>query len=342
MPSEWTPHDATWLVWPRAGRSSPKAAAIPWVYADIVRHLVAGETVRILVNDRAHEASARRALALADVSLENVDLRRCPVDSPCTRDAGPLFVVQDGQKAVARFRFDGWATDAGSRNDARVPERAARMLGAPILPVVHAGRAVVLEGGAFDVNGRGSVLVTEQCLLDPDVQVRNPGLGREEYEAVLGHALGAPNAIWLGRGIAGDAAHGHVDQVARFVGPRTVVLCRETNGDDPNHRALEENRERLESARLEDGSRPAVVFMPMPAPVTFRGQRLPASYANFYVSNVAVLVPTFNDPNDRVALGILAGLFRGTPVVGIHALDLISGFGTVHSVTQQEPALAHA
>ncbi len=343
MPSEWTPHDATWLAWPHGARSWPgKSGAIPWVYAEIVRNLVAGETVRILVNDEAHEASARRVLARAGVDLENVELRRCRTDRVCTRDAGPIFVVRDGEKAIARFRFNAWAKQPGFRNDARIPERAAKMVGASLLPVVHAGREVVLEGGAFDVNGRGTVLVTEECLLDPEVQVRNPGFGRAEYEAVLRDVLGAPNVIWLGRGIAGDEAHGHVDNLARFVGPRTIVLCRETNGSDPNHRPLEENRERLESARLEDGSRPVVAFLPMPAPVVFRGRRLPASYANFYVSNVAVLVPTFDDPSDRVALGVLAGLFYGTPVVGIHALDLVSGPGTLHCVSQQEPRPARA
>ncbi len=343
MPSERTPHEATWLAWPHGVRSWPgKAGAIPWVHAEIVRHLVAGETVRILVSDEAHEASARRVLARADVGLEGVEFRRCRTDRGCTRDAGPVFVVRDGGNAIARFRFNAWARDEAWRNDARIPERAAKIAGVPLLPAVHAGREVVLEGGAFDVNGRGTALVTEECLLDHEVQVRNPGFGRAEYEAVLGSALGAPNAIWLGKGIAGDHTHGHVDNIARFVGPKTVVLCRETDGSDPNHRLLEENRERLESARLEDGSRPEVVFLPMPAPVVFRGRRLPASYASFYISNVAVLVPTFDDPNDRIALGILAGFFYGTPVVGIHALDLLSGIGAVHSVTQQEPQLARA
>jgi agmatine deiminase len=343
IPSEWTPHDATWLAWPHGARSWPgKSGAIPWVYAEIVRNLVAGETVRILVNDAAHEAGARRVLARAGVDLEDVELRRCRTDRVCTRDAGPIFVIRGGEKAIARFRFNAWAKYSGWRNDARIPERAAKMIGAPLLPVVHAGREVVLEGGAFDVNGRGTVLATEECLLDPEVQVRNPGFGRAHYEAVFRDALGAPNAVWLGKGIAGDDTHGHVDAVARFVGPRTIVLCREIDGSDPNHRPLEENRERLESARLEDGSRPQVAFLPMPAPVAFRGRRLPASYASFYVSNVAVLVPTFDDPNDRIALGVLAGLFHATPIIGIHALDLVSGIGTLHCVSQQEPRSARA
>ncbi|MCA1581451.1 MAG: agmatine deiminase family protein, partial [Acidobacteria bacterium] len=197
-------------------------------------------------------------------------------------------------------------------------------------------REVVLEGGAIEVNGRGTLISTEECLLDPAVQVRNPGLDREGYERIFRDTLGVRHVIWLGRGIAGDDTHGHVDDLCRFTGPRTLVLCREENPADENHPALEENRERLEGARLEDGSRPEVVFLPMPAPVVFDGRRLPASYANFYISDAAVLVPTFNDPNDRIAQGILAELFD-RPVVGIHAVDLVWGLGTIHCLTRQQP-----
>src|SRR5436190_531669 len=211
----------------------------------------------------------------------------------------------------------------------------------PLLPARagRGGRDVVLEGGSIDVNGRGSLLTTEECLLDPAVQVRNPGLSRSELEAVLRDYVGATNVLWLGKGIAGDDTHGHVDDVCRFVNPGTVVLCRESDPQDANYRPLAENRERLEGMRLEDGSKIAVVDLPMPAPLHFEGQRLPASYANFYSANAAVLVPTFNDPNDRVALGILAELIRDRPVVGVHAVDLVWGLGTIHCLTQQEPAL---
>jgi agmatine deiminase len=201
----------------------------------------------------------------------------------------------------------------------------------------HAGRQVVLEGGAIEVNGRGTLITTEECLLDPGVQVRNPGFSRRDYEAVFLEHLGAGNALWLGRGIAGDDTHGHVDDLCRFVGPRTVVVCEEADAADANHAALAENRGRLARARLEDGSRLEIVGLPMPRPLVFDGQRLPASYANFYVANAAVLVPTFNDPMDRVALGILADLFRDRPVVGIHAVDLVWGLGTIHCLTQQVP-----
>ena len=341
MPAEWGPHDATWLAWPHNVRDWPgKFAPIPWVYAEIVRNVAGGETVRLLVQDAVHEAKARRVLGRAGVDRSRVELRRVRTNRGWTRDTGPIFVRADGRKAIARFRFNAWAKYPDWKDDAKLPERAAKALGVPLLPVERHGRPVVLEGGGIDVNGEGTILTTEECLLDPRVQVRNPGFSRGDYEAVFADVLGAPNAIWLGRGIAGDDTHGHVDDLARFVSPRTIVLCREARADDANYRPLEENRERLESARLQDGSRPEVVFLPMPSPVVFDGVRLPASYANFYVANAAVLVPTFSDANDRVALGILAELFPDRPVVGIHALDLVWGLGTLHCLSQQEPRLA--
>lgn len=344
MPAEWAPHDATWLAWPHNVRDWPgRFAPIPWVYAEIVRHVSRGERVHLSVLDAAHERKVRALLGRAGVPLGPVEFHRFPTDRIWSRDHGPIFVTRGGPrgaKAIAGFRFNAWAKYPDHRRDARLAGRAARALKVPLLPVVHGGREVVLEGGAIDVNGRGSILTTEECLLDPAVQVRNPGFGRADYEQVFRDVLGARHAIWLGRGIAGDDTHGHVDDLARFTDARTIVLCREEDPSDPNHAPLEENRERLEGARLEDGSRPEVVSLPMPSPIVFDGQRLPASYANFYVCNAAVLVPTFNDPRDRVALGILGELFRDRPVVGIHALDLVWGLGTLHCLSQQEPAVA--
>jgi agmatine deiminase len=342
MPAEWARHDATWLAWPHNVRDWPgRFAPIPWVYAEIVRQVARGELVRLSVLDAAHEQRVRALLGRAGVPLDSVELRRFPTDRIWCRDHGPIWVVRGGDhaaKAIARFKFNAWAKYPDWKKDVKIPERAARALRVPLLPALHAGREVVLEGGAIDVNGRGSLLTTEECLLDPTVQVRNPGFGRDDYQQVFAGMLGARNTIWLGKGIAGDDTHGHVDDLARFVDARTIVLCREEDPRDPNHAILEENRERLEGARLEDGSRPEVAYLPMPAPVVFDGQRLPASYANFYVCNAAVLVPTFNDPRDRVALGLLAELFRDRPVVGIHALDLVWGLGTLHCLSQQEPA----
>ena len=339
MPAEWEPHAATWIGWPHNRTDWPgKFAPIPWVYGEIVRALSPDERVRILVNTATHQAAARRVLQKVGVDLERVDFLRFPTNRGWTRDFGPIFVQRGATKAIARFHFNAWAKYPDWKKDDRIPDLAARHLAVePVEPRVN-GRPLILEGGSIDVNGHGTLLTTEECLLDPTVQTRNPGLSRADLEAVLEDALGATNVIWLGKGIAGDDTHGHVDDLCRFVGPRTVVLCRERDPADENYRALEENRERLEGARLEDDSKLEVASLPMPAPLRFAGQRLPASYANFYVANAAVLVPTFNDPADRIALGVLAELIPDRPVVGIHAGDLVWGLGTLHCLTQQEPA----
>ena len=341
-PAEWEPHEATWIGWPSNRTDWPgKFAPIPWVYGEIVRKLTPGELVRILVNSKVHEAGARRVLTRAGVDLTCAEFFSFPTNRGWTRDSGPIYLRRSKPRpevAIVRFRFNGWARYPDWRKDDAVPECVARALGCRLFRAEVAGRGLVLEGGSIDVNGRGTLLTTEECLLDPVTQVRNPGLGRVEVEARLRDFLGATNILWLGRGIAGDDTHGHVDDLCRFVGPRTVVLCHEKNAHDPNYRPLEENRERLESMRLEDGSKIDVVSIPMPAPLYFDGQRLPASYANFYISNAAVLVPTFNDPNDRIALGALAELIRDRPVVGIHAVDLVWGLGTLHCLTHEQPA----
>jgi agmatine deiminase len=341
MPAEWEPHHATWIGWPHNATDWPgKIAAIPFVYGEIVRGILPGEVVRILVNSPQHERAARQLLKRVGVALEQIEFFRFPTNRGWTRDFGPVFVRRAGpppEIAIARFRFNGWAKYRNWAKDDRVPERAAKQLKLNLLPVRVGKRDLVLEGGSIDVNGRGTLLTTEECLLDPAIQVRNPGLSRADLETALRNSLGATNILWLGRGIAADDTHGHVDDVCRFVDPHTVVLCRETNPDDANYRPLQDNRERLEGMRLQDGTKIEVVDLPMPAPVYFDGQRLPASYANFYIANAAVLVPTFNDPNDRVALGILAELFSDRPVIGIHAVDLVWGLGTIHCLTQQEP-----
>ena len=343
MPAEWEPHHATWIGWPHnAGDWPGKFAPIPWVYGEIVRKLVPGEVVRILVNSAAHERQARRVLERVGVDSARIEFFRLPTNRGWTRDYGPLFVRRERPRpevAIARFRFNAWAKYPDWKRDDQVPERVAKRLGLRLLRARAGDRDVVLEGGSIDVNGRGTLLTTEQCLLDPAVQVRNPGLSRVELERVLRDHLGVTNVLWLSRGIAGDDTHGHVDDLCRFVEARTVVLCSETNSRDANYRALQENRERLEGMRLEDGAKIEVVPLPMPAPLYFEGQRLPASYANFYIANGAVVVPTFNDPNDRVALGLLGELIADRPVVGIHAVDLVWGLGTLHCLTQQEPAL---
>jgi len=344
MPAEWEPHHATWIGWPHKASDWPgKIGPIPWVYGEIVRKLTPGEIVRILVTGVPHERQARRVLERAGVDLACVQFFRIPTDRGWTRDFGPLFVRRTPPRpelAVARFRFTGWAKYPDWKKDDQVAERVAKRLGLRVFRARAGERDVVLEGGSIDVNGRGTLLTTEECLLDSEVQVRNPGLSRAELEWALRDYLGVTNVLWLAKGIAGDDTHGHVDDLCRFIDPRTVVLCNEADSRDVNYRALQENRERLEGMRLEDGSKIEVVALPLPAPLYFDGQRLPASYANFYIANGAVLVPTFNDPNDRTALGLLAELFSDRPVVGIHAVDLVWGLGTLHCLTQQEPAVS--
>jgi agmatine deiminase len=262
---------------------------------------------------------------------------RFPTNRGWTRDFGPIFVRRGGKLSIARFHFNAWAKYKDWKKDDQIPVRAARRFKLPVVEPKVNGAPVVLEGGSIDVNGRGSLLTTEECLLHPTVQARNPLLHRAQIEGVLRDTLGATHVLWLGRGIEGDDTHGHVDDLCRFVGPSRVVLCTENNRNDPNYLHLAENRERLQGMRAEDGSQIEVVDLPMPAPLVFDGVRLPASYANFYVANAAVLVPTFNDPQDRVALGILADCFPDRLVTGINAVDLVWGLGTLHCLTQQEP-----
>lgn len=339
MPAEWEPHEATWIAWPHNRDDWPgKFAPIPWVYGEVVRHLARGERVRILVGDARLEARARRVLERVGVDFDRVDFRRVPTDRVWTRDSGAIFVRDErGRRLATTWRFNAWAKYPDWKRDARVPQEMARLAGVPTFRPEANGRPVVLEGGAIDVDGEGTLLATEECLLSP-VQERNPGMDRAGYERIFREAFGVTKVIWLGRGIVGDDTHGHVDDLCRFVGPGTVVLAVEENPADENYAILRENRERLEGARDAAGRRLEVVPLPMPSPLAFDGRRLPASYANFYVANDRVLVPTFNDAKDRFALGVLAELFPGREVVGIHAVDLVWGLGTLHCMTQQEPA----
>lgn len=343
MPAEWERHEATWLGWPHNATDWPgKIVAIDWVYGEIVRKIAPGEMVRILVNSRRHQARASAILGRAGVNPAQTQFFPFPTNRGWTRDFGPIFVRRQKPRpevAIVRFRFNAWARYPDWKKDDAIAERAARALKCRLFRAKFRGRDVVLEGGAIDTNGRGTLLTTEECLLDQKTQPRNPGIRRADIEAIFRARLGVKNILWLGRGIAGDDTHGHVDDFCRFVGPRTVVLCRENNPRDANYSRLEENRERLQGMRLENGRKIEVVPLPMPAPLFLEGQRLPASYANFYISNTAVLVPTFNDPNDRRALGALGELFPDRTVVGIHSVDLVWGLGTLHCLTQQQPSL---
>lgn len=345
MPAEWEPHAATWLAWPHNRRDWPgKMAPVAWAFAEFTRRIAVGEAVHIIVTDPAHEQRARRLLQRAHAPLDAVRFFHWPTDRGWTRDFGPIFLHRANphpggdELAIVDNHFNGWAKYPNHHLDARIARRAADDLGLDAFPAaLPDGRPFTFEGGAVELNGCGTLITTEECLLDQQIQVRNPGADRAATETALQAALGVTEIIWLGRGITGDDTHGHVDDFCRFVGPQTVVLAREPNAADPNHAILAENRDRLASLRLRDGARLDIIDLPMPEPLLFEGMRLPASYANFYIANAAVLVPTFNDPNDRRALGILAEVFTDRPVIGIHAVDLVWGLGTLHCLSQQQP-----
>ena len=361
MPAEWEPHAATWLAWPHYRDDWPgKFEPIPWVYAEIIRNLARHERVELIVNDAASEKRARRILERAQALSDNVGFHRWPSNRVWTRDSGCTFVSGDpagsnpnhvgtaapgrpaGSKTrqllAVKWRFNAWAKYSNWQHDEKIGSRMAKAAGARELRPVFAKHRVVLEGGSIDVNGQGTLLTTEECLLSK-VQQRNPAMSRADYEKMFAEYLGIKSVIWLGAGIAGDDTHGHVDDLTRFVAPDTVVTVVESDPNDPNYEPLRENIRRLRTATDQDGKPLAIIELPMPAPVNFEGRRLPASYGNFYIANGVVLVPVFNDPNDRFALDILADLFPDRDVVGIYSGDLIWGFGAMHCMTQQQPVV---
>ena len=338
MPAEWTRHAGTWIAWPHnVGDWPGKFQAIPWVYADIVRHLSAVEDVNILVNDASTEKRARGVLTRSGVALGRVHFHQWPTNRGWMRDSGPIFVKNaQGETAITNWKFNAWAKYNDWQLDNQVPDHVAGLLSLPEWKPEVGEHRMVLEGGSIDTNGAGVLLTTEECLLS-EVQQRNPGLGREDLERVFRDYLGIEQVIWLNRGIAGDDTHGHVDDITRFVGENRIVTAVEANRDDENCEPLQENLDRLKSARNLGAAAFEIVELPMPAPVVFEGRRLPASYGNFYIANDLVLVPTFNDPNDRKALSVLAEVFPGRTVTGIHCGDLIWGLGALHCMTQQQP-----
>ena len=342
MPAEWHPHAATWIAWPHNATDWPgKFAAIPWVYADIVRHLSRVEDVHILVNDAAAAKRADGILKRSGAKISRVYFHQWPTDRVWMRDSGPIFVKNDNSIAITNWQFNAWAKYDNWQLDDQVPDHVAKELRLrqwqPHIPLESgADRRVVLEGGSIDVNGAGTLITTEECLLST-VQQRNPGISRGQLEKVFHDYLGIDQVLWMNRGIAGDDTHGHVDDITRFVSENTIVTVTEPNREDDNHFPLAENLDRLKSARNLKGEPFNIVELPMPSPVVFEGQRLPASYGNFYIANNLVLVPTFNDANDRVALSILADLFPTREVIGIHCGDLIWGLGALHCMTQQQP-----
>jgi len=341
FPPEWSRHDATWIAWPHHEPDWPgKLGPIPWVYAEIVRVLVQYERVEILCHDETVKADCEEQLRAHSVG-PNVGLHLVPTDRVWLRDSAPTFVQDEaGRVHLMNWAFNAWAKYPNFARDAEVGRAIEQIIHVPRLEPTRpddASRRLVLEGGGIETDGEGTLLVTEEWLLS-DVQVRNLGLDRNDYERAFRDYLGIRETIWLGEGCVGDDTHGHVDDIARFVAPGVIVLAYEDDpADDENHRRSVDNMRRLELAGAADGAF-KVVKIPFPRPVTMNGERLPASYANFYIANGVVIVPTFNDRNDRVALDALAELMPDRHVVGIHAVDLVWGFGTLHCLTQQQPS----
>ncbi len=362
MPAEWEAHAATWLAWPHyhgdwPGRFEP----IPWVYAEIIRNLARHERVELIVNDAVAERRVRKLLSRGNVNISNIRFRRWPTNRVWLRDSGCIFVTPappgsarpdssfdsdqgrleplsvHNHQVATKFRFNAWAKYSNWRDDEKIGSLMAQTAYADEIRPLHRGTRVVLEGGSIDVNGRGTLLTTEECLLSK-VQQRNPGMSRKDYEKIFADYLGAPNVIWLGKGICGDDTHGHVDDLTRFVSADTVVTMVESNRKDVNYKPLRENLRCLQGARDQAGKPLNIVELPMPAPVLFEKRRLPASYANFYIANGVVLAPVFNDANDRVALNTLSSLFSTREVIPIYSGDLVWGLGTMHCMTQQQPA----
>jgi agmatine deiminase len=352
MPAEWEPHTSTWLAWPHYRSDWPgKFDPIPWVYAEIIRHLGRHERIDLIVNNRTSENQARKVLMKANALSENVVFHRWPTNRVWTRDSGCTFVASNAgvgtpgrpvdrsstaNLSAIKWRFNAWAKYPNYQHDEKIGSRMAEAAGVQEIRAVHGKSRVVLEGGSIDVNGQGTLLTTEECLLSK-TQQRNPAMSRRDYEKLFASYLGIKKVIWLSSGVAGDDTHGHVDDITRFVSPDTVVTTVESDPNDVNYEPLRENIRRLRAATDQNGKPLAIIELPMPAPVVFEGRRLPASYANFYIANGIVMVPVFNDPNDRFALDILTDLFPDREIVGIYSGDLIWGYGALHCMTQQQP-----
>ena len=335
MPAEWEPHAATWLAWPHKEESWPgNFVPIPGVWVEMVRALAPHEHVNILVDDDAAAATARRLLHAAQVSADAVTLHVIPTNDAWARDHGPTFITRpaDGRTELAAIDwiYNAWGGKYPPWDlDDVVPQKIAELLGLRLF-----APGIVLEGGSIDVNGRGTLLTTEACLLNPN---RNKHLTRAQIEQYLTDYLGVRHILWLGDGIAGDDTDGHIDDLTRFVDPTTVVTVLEGNPCDENYDRLQANYERLQHMTDQDGRALRVLTLPMPAAVYYDGQRLPASYANFYIANGVVLVPVFDDPHDAVALQALQDVFPRRRIVGIQARELVWGLGAFHCVTQQQP-----
>ncbi|MFT5251778.1 MAG: agmatine deiminase [Flavobacteriales bacterium] len=339
FPAEWEKQQGILLCFPHNGNDWPgKYEAIQWAFVEFIKKVSLYETVFLVVADEKLKEKVSDMLERAKVDLKMVSFIIQKTNRSWMRDSGPIVIYNGKEREALNFNFNGWAKYKNYQLDKNVPATVASSLNLPLTPVMYKGKPVIVEGGAIDSNGRGTLLTSEECLLHPDIQVRNPGFTKEDYEAVFKEYLGITNVIWLGDGIEGDDTHGHIDDLCRFVNEDTIVTIVETNPEDKNYAPLQDNLKRLQNSKLENGKAPVIVALPMPKRLDFEDLRLPASYANFLILNKCILMPTFNDANDRVALNILAACFLDREIIGISAIDLIWGFGTLHCLSQQIPA----
>jgi agmatine deiminase len=338
FPAEWEKQEGILLCFPHNGNDWPgKYEAIQWAFVEFIKKVATYEKVFLVVIDEKLKVKVSDMLERARVKLDQISFIIQKTNRSWMRDSGPIVVYKDGKREALNFNFNGWAKYKNFQLDKYVPSKVSGFLKIPLTQVTYKGKPVIIEGGAIDVNGRGTLLTSEECLMHSSIQVRNAGFTKEDYEAVFKEYLGVTNVIWLGDGIEGDDTHGHIDDLARFINEDTIVTIIETDPKDVNYKPLQDNLKRLQNAKLEDGKSPVIVTLPMPKRLDFEDLRLPASYANFLILNNCVLVPTFNDANDRKALNILAECFPDREIIGISAIDLIWGFGTLHCLSQQIP-----
>lgn len=339
FPAEWENQQGILLCFPHNGKDWPgKYEAIQWAFVEFIKKVAAYETVYLIVADTKLKEKVTEMLEMAKVELDAILFIIQKTNRSWMRDSGPIIVRNGDKREALNFNFNGWAKYKNHQLDRQVPATVANALSIPLTQVMYKGKPVIVEGGAIDVNGKGTLLTSEECLMHPSIQVRNPGFTKADYEAVFKEYLGVTNVIWLADGVQGDDTHGHVDDLSRFINEDTIVTIVETNPESANYKPLQENLKRLQEAKLENGKSPIIVALPMPKQIDFEDLTLPASYANFLILNKCVLVPTFNDVNDRKALNILAECFPDREVIGISAIDLIWGLGTLHCLSQQIPA----
>ena len=338
FPAEWEKQQGILLCFPHSGKDWPgKYDAIKWDFVEFIKKISIFEKVFLIVADKKQQSSVSKMLIDAHVDLKQVSFIIHRTNRSWMRDSGPIIIESGNKREALNFNFNGWAKYKNYLLDRNVPSKVADFLKIPLTQVAYKGKPVILEGGAIDVNGKGTLLTSEECLMHPSIQVRNPGFTKADYEAIFHEYLGVTNVIWLGDGVEGDDTHGHIDDLCRFVNEDTIITVVESKLEDPNYEPLQDNLQRLQDAKLENGKKPKIIKLPMPQKLVFDNLRLPTSYANFLILNNSVLVPTFNDPNDRHALNIIASCFPDREIIPINAIDLIWGFGTLHCLSQQIP-----